>query len=110
MPDRHAYGRGFSLPGPTTQLPLAASRGRRHAAFSHETWAVSGGACFRQSLAWISGQFIPTGVYAYKGEFYNVRWGGFQQGRVLTDSARREGVLPFYGLTAMGRSPCRGLA
>jgi len=34
MPDRRAYGRGFSLPGPTSQLPLAASRGRRHASFS----------------------------------------------------------------------------
>jgi hypothetical protein len=48
-----------------------------------------------ECLAWISGQFIPTGVYAYKGEFYNVRWGGFQLGRVLAESAVRQACSPF---------------
>src|SRR5580658_1403039 len=79
-------------------------------AFSHETPPVGRRPVRPECLAWISGQFIPTGVYAYKGEFYNVRWGGFQLGRVLAESAVREACSPFDGLTAKGRDSEQGLA
>src|SRR5271156_2631584 len=83
-------GRGFHGRLPPRRQSLPTVR-----AFSHDTPSAGRRRVLPECLAWISGQFISTGVYAYKGEFYNVRWGGFQLGRVLAESAVRQACSPF---------------
>jgi hypothetical protein len=53
-------------------------------------------------LIGFSGRFVPTGIYACNGEFYDVPWGGFQEGLLSLIQPGARGVLPFLRLESIG--------
>jgi hypothetical protein len=52
-------------------------------------------------LTIFSARFIPTGIYACNGEFYDVPWGGFQSGLVSMIQPGARGMLPFLRLESI---------